>query len=86
VTVQLDGVGRQFEELLVRQAKDGEGADGIGDGPVFVDETGRRSRRYLRIGIVVGISCAVYAVVIAGTLLSGNSAAPWLPVPGQQDE
>jgi hypothetical protein len=85
VTVQLDGVGRQFEELLVRQAKEGSDA-GAGDGPVFVDETGRRSRRYRRIGIVVGISCAVYAVVIVATLLSGNSDAPWLPVPGQQDE
>jgi len=85
VTVQLDGVGRQLEELLVRQAKEGADA-GAGDGPVFVDETGRRSRRYRRIGIAVGIACAVYAVVIVGTLLSGNSDAPWLPVPGQQDE
>lgn len=86
VTVQLDGVGRQLEELLVRQAKEGRDAAGVGDGPVFVDETGRRSRRYRRIGIVVGVACAVYAVVIVGTLLSGNSDAPWLPVPGQQDE
>ncbi|MEU6226657.1 hypothetical protein [Streptomyces sp. NPDC047042] len=88
VTVQLDGVGRQLDDLLVRQAKEGQDADGMGagDGPVFVDETGRRSRRYRRIGIVVGISCAVYAVVIVATLLSGNSDAPWLPVPGQQDE
>ncbi|ELP70223.1 hypothetical protein ACKI1I_34580 [Streptomyces turgidiscabies] len=85
VTVQLDGVGRQVEELLVRQATDGAEA-GAGDGPVFVDETGRRSRRYRRIGIVVGTACAVYAVVIVATLLSGNSDAPWLPVPGQQDE
>ncbi|WP_203688971.1 hypothetical protein [Streptomyces sp. SID12488] len=85
VTVQLDGVGRQFEELLVRQATEGPDA-GPGDGPVFVDETGRRSRRYRRIGMAVGISCAVYAVVIVATLLSGNSDAPWLPVPGQQDE
>ncbi|GAA3878230.1 hypothetical protein GCM10023084_33920 [Streptomyces lacrimifluminis] len=86
VTVQLDGVGRQVDELLVRQAKEGQDADGVGDGPVFVDETGRRSRRYRRIGMVVGISCAVYAVVIVATLLSGNSNAPWLPVPGQKDE
>lgn len=85
VTVQLDGVGRQLEELLVRQAKEGADAS-AGDGPVFVDETGRRSRRYRRIGVVVGIACAVYAVVIVATLLSGNSNAPWLPVPGQQDE
>jgi hypothetical protein len=53
------------------------------DCPVFVDESGRRSRRYRRIGISVGTACAIYAVVILGTLLSGNSHAPWLPVPGQ---
>ncbi|MFI1353434.1 hypothetical protein ACH4TV_07605 [Streptomyces sp. NPDC020898] len=85
VTVQLDGVGRQLEEFLVRQAKEGADAS-AGDGPVFVDETGRRSRRYRRIGIAVGMVCGVYAVVIVATLLSGNSNAPWLPVPGQQDE
>ncbi|MEH0423779.1 hypothetical protein [Streptomyces sp. B21-083] len=85
MTVQLDGVGRQVDELLVGQVKEGADAGG-GDGPVFVDETGRRSRRYRRIGIVVGTACAVYAVVIVATLLSGNSDAPWLPVPGQQDE
>ncbi|WP_199830543.1 hypothetical protein [Streptomyces sp. MMG1533] len=91
VTVQLDGIGQQLEDLLVRQAKGGGSGDGPAagqdgsDGPVFVDESGRRSRRYRRIGIAVGMACAVYAVVIVGTLLSGNSNAPWLPVPGQQD-
>ena len=87
VTVQLDGVGRQLDELLARQARTA-GQDGRTPrtGPVFVDETGRRSRRFRRIGMVVGIACAVYAVVIVATLLSGNSNAPWLPVPGQQDE
>ncbi|WP_443068436.1 hypothetical protein [Streptomyces sp. NBC_01352] len=91
VTVQLDGIGQQLEDLLVRQAKGGgpvggpaAGPEGS-DGPVFVDESGRRSRRYRRIGIAVGLACAVYAVVIVATLLSGNSNAPWLPVPGQQD-
>ena len=88
VTVQLDGIGQQLEDALVRQAK---GADGPGggqdasDGPVFVDESGRRSRLYRRIGIAVGLACAVYAVVIVVTLLSGNSNAAWLPVPGQDE-
>jgi len=36
--------------------------------------------------MAVGIACAVYAVVIVITLLSGSSDAPWLPVPGQKDE
>ena len=56
------------------------------DGPVFVDETGRRSRRYRRIGVIVGIACAVYAVIIVGTLLSGNSSAPWLPIKPKDDK
>ncbi|WP_089106604.1 hypothetical protein [Streptomyces hyaluromycini] len=51
--------------------------------PVFVDASGRRSRRFRRIGMAVGLVCAVYAVVIVVTLLSGSSDAPWLPVPGQ---
>ncbi|MCZ9344788.1 bi-functional transferase/deacetylase, partial [Streptomyces sp. TRM76130] len=52
---------------------------------VFVDESGRRGRLYRRIGIAVGLACAVYAVVMVVTLLSGNSDAPWLPVPGKED-
>jgi hypothetical protein len=87
VTVQLDDIGPQMEELLVRQAKGAGplgGQDGS-DGPVFVDESGRRSRRFRRMGIAVGLACSVYAVVIVATLLSGNSNAPWLPVPGQQE-
>ncbi len=55
------------------------------DGPVFVDASGRRSRLYRRLGILVGVACAVYAVVIASTLFSGNSDAPWKPVPGQEE-
>ncbi|GCB48885.1 hypothetical protein [Streptomyces sp. NL15-2K] len=92
VTVQLDDIGEQREDLLVRQAKGGGPDSGPGggqdgsDGPVFVDESGRRSRRFRRIGMVVGLACAVYAVVIVATLLSGNSHAPWLPVPGQEED
>lgn len=62
------------------------GQDGAADGPVFVDETGRRSRRYRRVGAIVGLVCAVYAMVIVGTLFSGNSSAPWLPMPGPKDD
>lgn len=89
VTVQLDVAGAHLEDWLVQQAKGPRGAQGVqegSDGPVFVDETGRRSRRYRRIGMAVGLACAVYAVVIVATLLSGNSSAPWLPVPGKQDD
>ncbi|MFJ8056580.1 hypothetical protein [Streptomyces sp. NPDC096142] len=83
VTVQLDGPAQQADPA----GKTGAGAGQEGsDGPVFVDESGRRSRRYRRIGMAVGIACAVYAVVIVVTLLSGSSDAPWLPVPGQKDD
>ncbi|MGW0813691.1 hypothetical protein ACWD00_10635, partial [Streptomyces viridiviolaceus] len=84
VTVQLDAV--QLGDGMLRQAKSGpgNGPDGS-DGPVFVDASGRRSRRFRRLGIAVGIVCAIYAVVMVSTLLSGNSNAPWLPVPGQQE-
>ncbi|MFF3201104.1 hypothetical protein [Streptomyces sp. NPDC002962] len=54
--------------------------------PVFVDESGRRSRRLRRLGVAVGIACSVYALVIVATLVSGNSSAPWLPLPGQGDD
>ncbi|WP_141753930.1 hypothetical protein [Streptomyces luteocolor] len=74
-------MGRQLADLPAEA-----GQEGAADGPVFVDETGRRSRRYRRIGAVVGLVCAVYAVVIVGTLLSGNSSAPWLPMPGPKDD
>jgi hypothetical protein len=88
VTVQLDAVGPPQDPGRRRTAEGGPaagGADGS-DGPVFVDESGRRSRRFRRLGIVLGIACAVYAVVIVGTLLSGSSDAPWLPVPGQRED
>ncbi|MFG2377256.1 hypothetical protein ACGFY9_38045 [Streptomyces sp. NPDC048504] len=81
VTVQLDGPSRHAEA----GGKSGTGND-ASDRPVFVDESGRRSRRYRRFGMAVGIACAVYAVVIVITLLSGSSDAPWLPVPGQKDD
>ncbi|MEU6257709.1 hypothetical protein [Streptomyces sp. NPDC047043] len=86
MTVQLDAVSLQ-RDLRMGRAEGGPagGADGS-DGPVFVDESGRRSRRFRRFGIAVGLACAVYAVVIVMTLLSGSSDAPWLPVPGQKDD
>ncbi|MBB6075990.1 hypothetical protein [Streptomyces paradoxus] len=83
VTVQLDAV--QLGEGFLRQVKEGPGAEAAADRPVFVDESGRRSRRYRRIGMAVALACGAYAVVIAATLMSGNSNAPWLPVPTKED-
>ncbi|MGW5335506.1 hypothetical protein [Streptomyces bauhiniae] len=75
VTVQLDSV----------QADGPEAAD-ASDRPVFVDESGRRSRTFRRLGLLVAGLCAGYAVVIGVTLLSGSSDAPWLPVPQKEDK
>lgn len=85
VTVQLDGAGREVDEGPGAAAKGGPDPQEA-DGPVFVDESGRRRNLYRRLGIAVGTACAAYAVVIVGTLVSGNSDAPWLPVPMQKDE
>ncbi|MEU6541705.1 hypothetical protein [Streptomyces sp. NPDC046859] len=85
VTVQLDGIGLQLDGML-RAAKDAPGTPEGSDGPVFVDETGRRSRRFRRLGMAVALACAVYAVVIVATLLSGNSDAPWVPVEGPREK
>ncbi|MFJ4004060.1 hypothetical protein ACIPWL_11445 [Streptomyces sp. NPDC090023] len=75
VTVQLDSV----------QATGPEPADAA-DRPVFVDESGRRSRTFRRLGLLVAGLCAGYAAVIGITLLSGSSDAPWLPVPQKEDK
>ncbi len=86
VTVQLDAVQFGADGVLRRASATPNGSRENADGPVFVDESGRRSRRYRRIGMAVGLACAGYAAVIVATLVSGNSDAPWLPVPGQQQE
>lgn len=81
VTVQLDSVAADGVTPADRTA----GTD-ASDGPVFVDESGRRSRTFRRIGLLVAGLCAGYAVVIGVTLLSGSSDAPWLPVPQKDDK
>ncbi|MFF4400104.1 hypothetical protein [Streptomyces sp. NPDC001480] len=88
VTVQLDA--DRIADERTRLAEHGrasrdEGQDPSG-GPVFVDASGRRRRTFRRLGMCAGIACAVYAVVIVATLLSGSSDAPWLPVPGQNED
>ncbi|MEU0029967.1 hypothetical protein [Streptomyces sp. NPDC006335] len=85
VTVQLDAISLNSQDRIEGRPG-GDGGSESSDGPVFVDESGRRSRRFRRIGIAVGLACAVYAVVILVTLLSGNSNAPWLPMTGPKDD
>ncbi|MFE0388734.1 hypothetical protein ACFW1F_32350 [Streptomyces bungoensis] len=84
VTVQMDAV--QLGGIRLSPAAGTERPTGRDDGPVFVDESGRRSRRYRRLGMLLGLACAGYAVVILATLLSGSSDAPWIPVPHSEEE
>ncbi|MFJ9035481.1 hypothetical protein ACIRF8_02645 [Streptomyces sp. NPDC102406] len=90
VTVQLDGAGRQLGALLTAGAGPGGSVGTLGvpvggkegkEVPVFVDDSGRRGRTFRRVGVAMGLACAVYAVVIVLTMLWGNSSAPWLPMP-----
>ncbi|MEU5768442.1 hypothetical protein ABZ782_21250 [Streptomyces asoensis] len=78
LTVQLGGVGPAAAGAPGGRP---ESPDGTGS-PVFVDESGRRSRRLRWLGAAIGVLCSVYALVIVATLVSGNSGAPWLPLPG----
>ncbi|MFJ4851838.1 hypothetical protein [Streptomyces sp. NPDC088730] len=80
VTVQLDGLGRQLSELLPEP-----GAPEGSDGPVFVDESGRRSKTFRRFGWVVAAVCVCFAVTLVGTVLGGSSSAPFLPLSGREE-
>ncbi|MGW0596188.1 hypothetical protein ACWD11_03480 [Streptomyces sp. NPDC002776] len=57
-----------------RRRKRGNGSV---EGPVFVDNSGRRSRMLRRIGIVVGVGCVGYAVVLGMAFMGiGTSITP----------
>ncbi|MFI5754795.1 hypothetical protein [Streptomyces sp. NPDC051569] len=49
--------------------------------PVFVDASGRRNRRFRRVGWTVAAACSCYAFSLGGLLIGGDSGAPWLPIP-----
>ncbi|MGW5657476.1 hypothetical protein [Streptomyces humi] len=78
--------GLTVEKHDVGGARTRPGAAETSDTPVVVDESGRRSRGFRRFGMAIGLACAVYAVVIVVTLLSGSADVPWLPVPGQHGD
>ncbi|MFE6890211.1 hypothetical protein [Streptomyces sp. NPDC057694] len=84
MTIQLDGAGRLLGEMIAAGKRPGEEIPGREPGddkevPVFVDDSGRRGRTFRRVGVAVGLACAVYAIVIVVTLFSGSSTAPMLP-------
>ncbi|MFI6085850.1 hypothetical protein ACIBBB_33760 [Streptomyces sp. NPDC051217] len=90
VTVELDGLGRQLSELPgpATEADGGSAARAAdsSDGPVFVDASGRRSKKLRRLGWVLAIASACYAVALVASLMGGNSSAPWLQIPGVSDK
>ncbi|MFF6811661.1 hypothetical protein ACFZAG_17465 [Streptomyces sp. NPDC012403] len=63
--------------------------NGPGEGPVFVDSSGRRARLLRRIGLLLGTVCAGYAVVLGMAFMGiGTSVTPasLLPFGGGQGE
>ncbi|MFJ4923919.1 hypothetical protein [Streptomyces sp. NPDC088725] len=91
VTVERDGLGRQLSELPAGAGPAQESGPGretvrdVTDRPVFVDASGRRSKKLRRAGWVVTLACAGYAVTLAIALVGGSSSAPWLPLPGHKE-
>ncbi|MFD7744841.1 hypothetical protein ACFV2V_07555 [Streptomyces sp. NPDC059698] len=80
-TLQLDGLGRRLADLS------GEPVPPSGsEGPVFVDESGRRSKTFRRLGWVLATGCAAYAVTLVLAVLGGNASAPRLPVFGPEEK
>lgn len=80
-TIQLDGLGRQLAELP-REPAPPDGSDG----PVFVDESGRRGKTFRRLGWVLASVCVAYAVTLVLAVLGGNSSAPLLPLSGTEEK
>ncbi|MEV0170910.1 hypothetical protein AB0I00_07260 [Streptomyces sp. NPDC050803] len=51
--------------------------NGSAEGPVFVDNSGRRSKVLRRIGVLVGVVCVGYAVVLGMAFMGiGTSLTP----------
>ncbi|WP_146207001.1 hypothetical protein [Streptomyces tirandamycinicus] len=84
VTMQIDSV--EFRRLHAARATSEAPPQDDADGPVFVDESGRRSKKFRRIGWVLALACAGYAVTLVVALIGGNSNAPSLLIPGQAED
>lgn len=77
--MQLRGVLRQLSGPVARAHP----ADGQ-DGPVFVDESGRRSKTLRKVGWLIAAVCAAFAASIVLSLFGGDSTAPSLPLTTQE--
>ncbi|GFH33852.1 hypothetical protein SCWH03_00520 [Streptomyces pacificus] len=82
--MQIDSV--EFRKLQAGGKPSEEPPQEDADGPVFVDESGRRSKKFRRIGWVLALACAGYAVTLVVALIGGNSNAPSLLIPGQTED
>ncbi|MFI1356806.1 hypothetical protein ACH4TV_24975 [Streptomyces sp. NPDC020898] len=66
-----------------RRRKSGNGSNGAADGPVFVDNSGRRAKLLRRFGTFLGVVCLGYAAVLGmafmgwGTSLTPSSLLPF---------
>ena len=66
----------------VPRRSDGRGrrrkrGNGSAEGPVFVDNSGRRSKLLRRLGLLVGVGCLGYAVVLGMAFMDvGTSLTP----------
>lgn len=66
-----------------RRRKSGDGSNEAAEGPVFVDNSGRRAKLLRRFGTFVGVVCLGYAVVLGmafmgwGTSLTPSSLLPF---------
>ncbi|WTV76421.1 hypothetical protein OG885_19240 [Streptomyces sp. NBC_00028] len=67
-----------------RRRKRGNGSED--EGPVFVDNSGRRSKLLRRIGVLVGVLCLGYAVVLGLAFMGIGMSSPssLLPFGGGQ--
>ncbi|GAA3757901.1 hypothetical protein GCM10023082_60860 [Streptomyces tremellae] len=80
-TVELAGLGGRALRGSGGAGREEDGKD-PGGAPVFVDASGRRSRKIRRIGWGVAVLCAAYAVALIAALVGGGSTAPLLNIPG----
>ncbi|MGW3667955.1 hypothetical protein [Streptomyces sp. NPDC005141] len=78
--MQSESAIENHAQVRGRRRKRGSGAM---DGPVFVDNSGRRARMLRRIGTLLGVVCLGYAVVLGmafmgwGTSLTPSSLLPF---------
>ncbi|MFI5807800.1 hypothetical protein [Streptomyces sp. NPDC051561] len=75
-TMQLDSLGTHFARRDHSGPVLPELSTDDGNGPVFVDESGRRGKKFRRAGWILGAICAVYAAMLVASLIGGNSFAP----------